>query len=84
MLFHIVHHLCRPCASKVDALKLELKAMSILKYPGENISLFNVDAIKKVKEIQMNFVTKSQDANLTRDTITCLYLTPVLASSRTR
>ena len=72
VLFYLIQHIYRPCASKVDDLRSSLKALDITKYPGENISLFNVDAIKIIKEVELNFVSKSQVPNLTRDALTGL------------
>lgn len=46
----------RPSQSKIEALRRQLGALDIRKYPAEDISLFCLDASKLVREIKMNFM----------------------------
>ena len=69
VLEYIVKQTYRPSSSKVEDLKDKLKALDITKYPGEDISRYNSDAIKIIKEIQMNYVSDSQAPNLTCDAL---------------
>ena len=50
-------------------MRKDLREMDIRKYPGEDISKFNTDAIQIIKEIKMNYVSEKDVPNLVVDTL---------------
>ena len=58
--------------SRVERLTTQLKSLSILNYPGENVISFNHDASKLVRDIMMCFMNPDQVPQLTVHSLTGL------------
>jgi hypothetical protein len=64
--------LYRPSLANNKALLDKLDKMDIRKYPGENVTLFVQDAVKIVRELQMNFMSDDSMPELTMTALTGL------------
>ena len=64
ILRHLLFSNYRPSLSKVDELVDQLKAMSIKKFPAENVTAYNIEAMTLIREIKMNYMYPNQVPNL--------------------
>ena len=64
-LYEVFRKCYNPSQSRVEELKNQLKVMHITKYPEQNVSLWSVDVLKIITEIQLNFIRKDQEPDLT-------------------
>jgi hypothetical protein len=64
--------LYRPSLANNKALLDKLDKLDIRQYPGENVTLFVQDAVKIVRELQMNFMSDDAMPELTLTALTGL------------
>jgi hypothetical protein len=65
VLMVLFEKLYRPSLANNKALLDKLGKMDIRTYPGENVTLFVQDAVKIVRELQMNFMSDDAMPELT-------------------
>ena len=64
ILFELVNICYNPSLAQVEDYIDQLKALSLSKYPGENVTLYVVDAIYLVEKIQLTFIRTNQCPDL--------------------
>jgi hypothetical protein len=65
VLMVLFEKLYRPSLANIKALLDKLGKMDIRNYPGENVTTFVQDAVKIVRELQMNFMSDDAMPELT-------------------
>ena len=65
VLWAIIQKTYRPSITKVHNITEQLKKLNIKSYPGQDITKFVQDAVTKVKEIELNYISKNQVPDLT-------------------
>jgi hypothetical protein len=82
VLMALFQKLYRPSLANNKALLDKLDNMNIRTYPGENVTLFVQDAVKLVRELQMNFMSDDAMPELTLTALSGLRHLPTLVFAK--